>query len=93
MAQKKELVCKGEKLSISRQCKLLGLNRSSYYYQSRGEKEENLELMKEIDKEYLAKPYYGSRRMAEVLRRKGFKVGRKRVRRLMRLMDLKETFA
>ncbi len=89
LAQKKKLVSREEKLSISRQCKLVGLSRSSYYYRSRGEKEENLELMKEIDKEYLTKPYYGSRRMTEVLRRKGFKVGRKRIRRLMKLMGLK----
>ena len=76
-------------LSVARQCRLLGLNRSSYYYRPRGESELNLHLMRVIDEQYLHTPWYGSRQMARHLRRQGYNVGRKRVRRLMRLMGLK----
>ena len=79
-----------KKLSISRQCELLQLPRSSYYrpryYQV--EDEENLELMKLIDEEFLRHPFYGSRKMTVYLNRKGLSVNRKRVQRLMRLMGL-----
>ena len=87
--EKKRAISKGEKISVSRQCELLGLSRSSYYYRGRGESTENLELMQRIDQIYLKKPYYGSRRMAEALRQEGYRVNRKRVQRLMRLMGLK----
>ena len=55
------------KLSIRSQCRLLMLNRSSYYYQPRSESTENPAIMKKIDKIYLSHPYYGSRRMTHVL--------------------------
>ncbi|GIW96444.1 MAG: integrase [Pirellulaceae bacterium] len=74
-------------LSVRRQCELLGLARSSYYYEPAGESEENLELMRKIDEEYTARPFYGSRRLAEVLG-----VNRKRIRRLMRLMGLEAVY-
>jgi putative transposase len=54
-------------LSIRRQCELLGLNRSSYYYEPAQETIENLRLMRRIDEQYLKTPYFGSRRMAIVL--------------------------
>ena len=79
-----------KKLSISRQCKLPQLPRSSYYrpryYQV--EDEENLELMRLIDEEFLRHPFYGSRKMKFYLNRKGIPVNRKRIQRLMRLMGL-----
>ena len=72
---------KNKRLSIRRQCELLQLPRSSYYrpryYQV--EDEENLELMKLIDEEFLRYPFYGSRKMKNYLNRKGFPVNRKRV--------------
>jgi len=74
-------------LSIRRQCELLGLNRSSWYYEPAGESAENLQWMRRIDEQYLATPYYGSRKMAEV-----FGVNRKRVQRLMRLMGLEAIY-
>ena len=76
------------RLSIVRQCELLSIPRSSYYYQATGETPLNLELMRLIDKQYLETPYYGARQMARHLRREGYGVSRKRVRRLMRLMGL-----
>lgn len=75
-------------LSVARQCELVGLGRSSYYYAPAGESEENLRLMRLIDEQYLKTPFYGSRRMTGWLRLQGHQVNRKRVRRLMRLMDL-----
>jgi len=73
-------------LSMSRQCELLGLPRSSYYYQPRPETELNLRLMRRIDQVHLDYPFYGSRRMSLQLREEGFGVNRKRVQRLMREM-------
>ena len=76
------------KLSVRRQCELIGLSRSSYYREPEGEPEENLEVMRLIDEEYSRHPFYGSRKMKKYLRTLGYKVGRKRVQRLMRLMRL-----
>lgn len=76
------------RLSICRQCELIGLARSSYYRGPSLEREENLELMRLIDEEYTRHPFYGSRKMRDYLRRLGYKVNRKRVQRLMRLMGL-----
>ena len=75
-------------LSIGRQCELLSLSRSSFYYQPVGESAENLALMRLIDAQFLETPWYGSRQMVRHLRRDGHEVGRKRVRRLMALMGL-----
>jgi putative transposase len=75
-------------LSICRQCELLGLSRSTYYLAPAAESEENLRLMRLIDEQYLKTPFYGSRRMAASLRRRGEAVNRKRVQRLMTLMGL-----
>jgi putative transposase len=75
-------------LSVRRQCELLGLNRSTLYYQPARETEENLRLMRCIDAEYTRHPFYGSRKMTVWLRGRGEAVNRKRVQRLMRLMGL-----
>jgi putative transposase len=79
-------------LSVSEQCELLGLSRSSYYYEPARESEENLALMALIDKEYTAHPFLGSRGMRLWLRREGHQVNRKRVQRLMRLMGLEAVY-
>lgn len=81
-----------KRISVSRQAELLNLPRSSYYRWIRGgkgETGENLELMRLIDEEYTRRPFYGSRKMRDALRRQGYQVNRKRVRRLMRLMGLR----
>jgi len=77
------------KLSVARQCELIGLSRSSFYYEPMStESEENLRLMRRIDELYLKRPFYGSPRMTDWLRALGYAVNEKRVARLMRLMGL-----
>ena len=79
---------KHPRLSIRRQCRLMSLNRSTLYYEPKGESEENLQLMRRLDEQFLKTPYYGSRQMVYHLKRRGSRVGRKRVRRLMAKMGL-----
>jgi putative transposase len=77
-----------KKLSIAKQCNLLSISRSSVYFTPTGENLLNLKLMELIDLQFLDTPWYGSRQMARHLRREGYNVGRKRIRRLMRKMGL-----
>jgi putative transposase len=79
-------------LSVRRQCELLSLNRSSLYYEPAGEASEDLRLMRRIDEQYTARPFYGSRRMTRWLVEQGEEVNRKRVRRLMRIMGLEAIY-
>ena len=76
------------KLPVTEQCQLLGLPRSSYYHEPLPESDDNRRLMRVIDETYLACPFFGSRQMTLWLRRQGYRVNRKRVRRLMRVMGL-----
>ena len=75
-------------LSIERQCQLLGLSRSGFYYQPKGENAFNLFLMRAIDLEYTAHPFLGYRKMVRLLREAGHPVNKKRVARLMQVMGL-----
>ena len=75
-------------LSIERQCALVSISRSGYYYQPTGETELNMRLMRLIDEQHMKTPFYGARQMARHLRRQGYIVGRKRIRRLMAKMEL-----
>ena len=75
-------------LSVSRQCVLLGVARSSFYYRPRPESAEQLELLKRLDRIFTDHPVYGSRRLHVALAREGVPVGRRRVRRLMRKLGL-----
>ena len=79
-------------LSLSRQCRLLSISRSSFYYAPKGESPENLALMRRIDELFMKYPFYGSRQMVRQLLREGIAVGRHRVRRLMRLMGLEAIY-
>jgi putative transposase len=79
-------------LSVRRQCALLGLNRSSLYYEPVAETPENLRLMRRIDEQYTACPFYGSRKMTRWLVQQGEAVNRKRVQRLLRLMGLEAIY-
>lgn len=100
---------KHKKISVRRQCDLLGLNRSSFYYQPRTaprkskngtgdlvspvwETEENLRIMDRIDHLFMKYPFYGSRNMRTVLNREGYRVNRKRIQRLMRLMGIQAIY-
>jgi putative transposase len=79
-------------LSIRRQCQLIGLNRSTFYYQVVGESPYNLQLMRLIDEQYTRTPFFGWPRMTAYLRREGHPVNAKRIRRLMALMGLQAIF-
>jgi putative transposase len=79
-------------LSVRRQCELLGLNRSSFYYEPIGESAVDLRLMRMIDEQYTACPFYGSRRMTAWLAGRGEELNRKRVQRLMRVMGLEAIY-
>jgi putative transposase len=79
-------------LPVVRQCELLGVARSSLYYEPVPAHPADLDLMRRIDEQYLRTPFYGSRRMTAWLRRAGHEVGRKRVRRLMGLMGIEAIY-
>src|SRR6267143_478193 len=79
-------------MSIARQCALVGLPRSTYYYQEQGERAENLMLMRLLDQQYTDTPYYGIRRMTAWLRSQGYTVNHKRVARLLRTMGLETIY-
>jgi putative transposase len=77
---------------VRRQCELLGLARSTCYYRSAPESSENLRLMRLMDEQHLRTPFYGSRNLTTFLRHAGEEVNRKRVQRLMRLMDIEAIY-
>lgn len=79
-------------LSIVQQCQLLGIARSSVYYQPQAPSDEDLILLRSLDQQYLETPFYGSRRMTVVLRQQGYAVNRKRVQRLMRQLGIEAIY-
>jgi putative transposase len=90
--RKEWIDCNNELLSIEKQCELLGLSRSSYYYQPCGESSENLALMNAIDKLYTKYPFYGARRLRVNLPVEFQSVNIKKVRRLMKLMGIEAIY-
>jgi putative transposase len=87
------MINKESKLSISRQCQLLKLPRSSYYYEAKPVSDETLTMMKAIDQLHLERPYMGSRQMRDRLRDQGFEINRKKVQGLMRLMGIEAIYS
>lgn len=79
-------------MSIVRQCELIGLPRSTWYYEAQEETAENLHLLRLLDEQYTRTPFYGSRRMVIALGKRGWKVNRKRVRRLMQQMGIEAIY-
>jgi putative transposase len=79
-------------LSIRRQCELVGLNRSTFYYILATESEDNLQLMRLLDEQYMRTPFYGWPRMTAYLRKQGHLVNHKRVQRLLRIMGLQAIY-
>jgi len=79
-------------LSVVRQSKLLDISRSGLYYQSAGVSDEDLNLMKLIDRQYMATPFYGARKIAAWLKSERHSVNRKHIRRLMQLMGLRAIY-
>jgi putative transposase len=88
VSQRRELIDNQHQLGIRKQCNLLSIHRSGLYYAPRGEKQENLEIMRIMDEHYLKHPTEGVIRMQDFLFSQGFVVNHKRVRRLLRLMGL-----
>jgi putative transposase len=78
-------------ISIRRQCELLGVSRAGLYAPL-GESQENLQVMRLLDEQYTRAPFYGSRKMTEWLRTKGFEINRKRVARLMELVGIEAVY-
>jgi putative transposase len=89
---RRQLISPEANLSLSKQCELLGVGRSGWYYQPRGESAENLALMRALDELYTRWPFYGVRRMTLALQAQGWAVNPKRTRRLMRLMGLEAIY-
>ena len=90
---KKSLIDKNhKKLSVLRQCELLGLNRSSYYYKPKGLGAEDYGIMKKMDEIFTDHPYYGTRRMMHVLAKEGYYIGRKRVRHYYQLLGIEAIY-
>jgi putative transposase len=81
-----------ELISVRRQCALLQVNRSSLYYQKQDVSLLDLNLMDKIDKIYIKKPYYGSRKITKALKRAGVNINRKHTQRLMRLIGIEAVY-
>ncbi|MFP4209156.1 MAG: IS3 family transposase [Wenzhouxiangella sp.] len=93
LSERKGMIDKSHKLPLSAQCRALEIARSTAYYQpAPAVSAEDLELMRQIDEIYLQWPFYGTRRMRNELIRRGYRVNRKRVQRLMRLMGLQAIY-
>ncbi|MDD2316420.1 MAG: IS3 family transposase [Desulfobacterales bacterium] len=90
--ERQEMIDKEEKLPVTRQCKLLELNRSGVYYKPVLLSERDIELMRQIDEIHLQCPFYGSRKIRDELWSKGYDLGRDKVRRLMRLMGVEALY-
>jgi putative transposase len=86
------MINRGEKLSVTRQSELLGLNRSGVYYTPRPLSAEDLKLMRRIDELHLEHPFYGARRLSRQLQREGIEVGRLHVTSLMRRMGIEALY-
>ena len=92
-SERKTMVnCDHGGLSISKQCKVLRISRSSFYYQPKATSEETLAIMNRMDELFMLYPFFGSRQMTTVLQREDISIGRHRVRRLMRLMGLQAIY-
>jgi putative transposase len=89
---RKELIAPCEELSLRRQCELVGIARSGFYYEPVAETEANLALMRRLDQMHLEHPVYGSRRLTALLQREGLAVNRKRVVRLLELMGVEAVY-
>jgi len=89
LSERKAMVDSSRKeVSIVKQCKLLNISRSSIYYQAKEVPAKDLEMMRLLDNEHMKHPFYGSRRLKDYLFDQGFKVSRKKVVRLMKVMNI-----
>ena len=86
------MIERGLEVPVKRQAKLLGVSRSSVYYTPRPVSERDLRLMRRLDELHLELPFYGSRKLADQLRREGHAVGRRHVTTLMRRMGIEALY-
>ena len=91
-AERKAMIARDAPLSILRQCALLGLSRSSLYYQAQPISEADRRLMRRMDELHLTHPFLGARRLARLLQREGVDVGRRHVGTLMGLMGIEAIY-
>lgn len=75
-----------EKLTVQRQCKLLGVNRSTFYYQPEEAPPPTIDFTRIVDEVFMKHPFMGSRQITRTLRGMGYSVNRKRIQRMMRCM-------
>jgi len=92
MSERKAIIKARPEISITRQCQLLAVPRSSAYTRPQHVAEVDIELMRQIDELYLKWPFYGSRRLRDELQCQGYRVNRKRVQRLMQQMGLRAVY-
>jgi putative transposase len=86
LAELRAMIDRNIPISMEKQCEILKIHRSGLYYSPAPESGENLQIMRLMDEQYLRTPFYGIRRLTHWLREKGYKINRKRVKRLMELM-------
>lgn len=79
-------------LSIARQCELIELNRAVYYYKPKSLEESDYKIMKIIDEIFTEHPYYGTRRMAYILKKEGYDIGRKKVKKYYQIMGIEAVY-
>ena len=92
VAERRALIEVLEEPSIRRQCELLEISRTAYYYHPSAETEENLAIMRQLDELHMEHPVYGSRRLTVMLDRRGYEVNRKRVMRLLKVMGIEAIY-
>lgn len=90
--RKKMVESNHEALSVNKQLDLVSISSSSFYYVSKGESEENRAILRLLDEQYFKTPFYGVLRLTALLVGLGYKVNRKRVRRLMQILDWKTIY-
>lgn len=78
---KKKMITHVPNLSISRQCELMVLSRATYYYKPRLLEESDYKIMRVIDEIFTEHPYYGARRMSQILKKEGYNIGRKKIKK------------
>ena len=78
--------------TVVKQCELLEANRSSYYYEPVAESEENLSIIRLLDEQYFKTPFYGLERLLVLFILKGYKINRKRLKRLMKIQGWKTLY-
>ena len=79
-------------LSILRQCELIGFNRATYYYKQKLLEESDYKIMRAIDEIFTEHPYYGARRMSQVLKKEGYNIGRKKIKKYYQIMGIEAVY-